>query len=517
MIISDVKEVAIRWANPSASHILGNIHLFCPADRAICHDGDWQAFTPDEKAYTREDLPLFRATVKGEIIQNEEFILRNARGQEKWISSHAAPVRDSEGNISAGVLIFEEITGRKQAEEEKEKLQAEKLEAFARAAETEKLALVGQISGKMAHDFNNILGAIMGNSELALMDCSDAQTRKKLKLIFDQTLRGKNMTRNLVAFAKDQEPKQEFFSIDEKMELVTNLLEKDLEGIHVIREYTPGIPEILADPGMIEHAVVNLIQNSIHALSLTRDPEIIIRTGYQDGHSVIEIEDNGCGIPEKFLEKIFMPSFSLKGSSDKRGMYKSGIKGTGYGMCNVKKYIDQHKGTISIHSQLHKGTKVTITLPVTKKTLTKDEIIVVEKNDICSDRYILLVEDEAAISEVQHTILSHDPCRHRVDIAKNGATALELLNKNQYDVISLDYMLPGEINGMDIYHHIRKTNNTVPILFISGNIEFIESIRELRQKDPYIDHLSKPCKNIDYVNGINKLLWARAAAPSNLT
>lgn len=506
MIISDVKDVAIRWANPSASHILGNLHLFSPVNPRIIHDTDWQAFQPNGKTYTPEDMPLFRATVKGEIIQNEEFIIRNALGQEKWISSNAAPVLDSNGYISAGILIFEDITGRKQAEEEKEKLQAEKLEAFSMAAETEKLALVGQIAGKMAHDFNNILGAIMGNSELALMDCSDTQTREKLELILDQTIRGKNLTRNLVAFARDQEPKQEFFSISEKIELVTNLLKKDLEGIHLVREYSPGIPEILADPGMIEHAVVNLIQNSIHSLSLNQDPEIIVRTGYQDEHIIIDIEDNGCGIPEKFLEKIFLPSFTLKGSSDKGGMYKSSIKGTGYGMSNVKKYIDQHGGTISIHSQLQKGTKVTITLPIRKKALTEKEILTVKKNNICSDRYILLVEDEATISEVQYTILTHAPCRHRVDIAKNGLIALELLNKNKYDAISLDYMLPGKINGMDVYHHIRKTNNNVPILFISGNIEFLESIKELKQKDLHVGHLSKPCKNIDYVNGINKLL-----------
>jgi two-component SAPR family response regulator len=83
--------------------------------------------------------------------------------------------------------------------------------------------------------------------------------------------------------------------------------------------------------------------------------------------------------------------------------------------------------------------------------------------------------------------------------------ALDLLNRNQYDLISLDYVLPGKFNGMDIYHHIRETNQIIPILFISGNIEFLESIKDLKKNDPYIDHLSKPCKNIDYLNGINQL------------
>ena len=313
-----------------------------------------------------------------------------------------------------------------------------------------------------------------------------------------------------MAFAKDLERKQEFFSIDEKMELVITLLKKDLEGIRVIREYTSGIPELLADSGMIEHAVVNLLLNSIHALSLTQKPEIIIRTGHQEDHLVIEIEDNGCGIPAEFLSDIYEPSFTLKGTKDKSGMYKPGIKGTGYGMSNVKKYIEQHNGTISIHSDLKKGTKVAMAFSIIKKELTAEEITEIKKETKKEKKYfgkyILLVEDEQAISDVQYCILTHEPLNHKVDIADNGQDTIDLLNKNTYDFISLDYSLPGELTGMDIYHHVRKTNKTVPILFISGNINFLESITELRQKDPYIDHLSKPCKNIDYVTCINRLL-----------
>ncbi len=499
IIISDTSDAAIRWANPEALRILGNALLFCPANQKISHDEDWKAFRPDGIPYLPEDLPLFRATAKGEIIRNEEFIIRNAQGHEKWISSNAAPVRDSDGIISAGIFIFEDIT-------ELRRVRTEKIEAITIAAEAQKFALVGQIAGKMAHDFNNILGVIMGNSELAMRTCPHTQTRETLELIFEQTLRGKNLTRNLVAFARDHEPKQEFFKIDEKIELVINLLKKDLEDVHLIREYSPGVPELLADPGMIEHAVVNLIQNSIHAVSLVEHPEIMVRTYHQGEFIVLEIKDNGCGIPPEFLGEIFEPSFTLKGSKDKAHMYKLGIKGTGYGMSNVKKYIDRHKGKILIHSKLHKGTRITITLPVIQKELADEEKAAVKKEIICCEKDILLVEDERAISEIQYRILSQDPCYHRVDIAANGQIAMSLLKKRKYDVISLDYMLPGEINGMDVYHHIRKKNKTVPVLFISGNIEFLESIKELKQKDPNVEHLSKPCKNIDYVSCINHLL-----------
>ena len=429
-----------------------------------------------------------------------DYRLRDKNGGIHYFRGSFDAVSKPDGSTERIVCVGEDIT-------ELRKAQTEKVEAMALAAETEKLALVGRIAGKMAHDFNNILGVVMGNAELALMDCPHENTKKTLELIFEQTLRGKNLTKNLVAFARDQEPRQEFFSIDEKMDLVINLLKKDLEGIRVARQYGHSIPELLADPGMVEHAVVNLLQNSIHAVSLVRQPKIIIRTCHRDGWIFIEIEDNGCGIPPEFLKEIFEPSFTLKGSKDMAGMYKSGIKGTGYGMSNVKKYIDQHKGRVSVHSELKKGTKVVISLPVIKKELTDEEIQEVKKENICCGKYILLVEDEQAISDVQCRILTHEPLHHKVDIAASGRAAIDLVNRNPYDVISLDYILPGGLNGMDVYHHIRSKNKTVPILFISGNIEFLESIKDLKQKDPYIDHLSKPCKNMDYLNCINQLLF----------
>jgi CheY-like chemotaxis protein len=308
-----------------------------------------------------------------------------------------------------------------------------------------------------------------------------------------------------VAFADDQEPKQTFFSINQKIDLVLSLLKKDLERIEVIKGYGKDLPDLLADPGMIEHALVNLLQNSIHAVQMADHPRITLRTCCIDDKIRIAIEDNGCGIPEKYLANIYEPSFTLKGSRDLTGSYGSGIKGTGYGMANVKKYIEQHKGRISLESKVGSGTKFTICLPVIKKELTREEKADIQKEKNFFDKMILLVEDEPAISDVQYRILTQDPLYHRVDLATDGKEAMELVLKNQYDLISLDYILPGQMNGMDIYHQIRIKDKTVPILFISGNIEFLESIKELRRKDAFIDHLSKPCRNKAYVDGINVL------------
>jgi PAS domain S-box-containing protein len=496
MWISDEKGTAIR-TNPACleffgateKEVVGKYNLF--KDVVIEKKG----FMPTVKDVFEKGKPVI-LVIDYDFGAVDHVDVKNAT--HKIIKTVLTPVLDNNKKVSNVIVQTIDLTEIKQAEAEK--LMAQKI-----TDENRKQALIGRIAGKMAHDFNNILGIIMGNAELALIDCPDDQTKKSLDLIYNQTIRGKNLTKNLVAFAKDQEPKQEFFSIDEKIDLVLNLLRKDLDGINVIRQYDHGIPELLADSGMIEHAIVNLVQNSIHAVSLVERPQIIFRIYHQGEFIFFEIEDNGCGIPLEFLGEIYEPSFTLKGSKDKNGMYKPGIKGTGYGMSNVKRYIEQHKGNISIHSELQKGTKVTIKLPVIKKELTFDEIANVKKGKIFFEKYILLVEDEQAISDIQYRILTHEPCNHKVDIANNGQVAIDLLNRNKYDLISLDYVLPGKFNGMDIYHHVREINKAVPVLFISGNIEFLESIKDLKQKDPYIDHLSKPCKNIDYINCINKL------------
>ena len=290
---------------------------------------------------------------------NVEYNIVNKDGQQLCVLLTSDFVYEKEQLTGARVVVHN-ITDRKQAE--KEKIHAQKI-----AGEHEKLALVGQIAGKMAHDFNNVLGAIMGNAELSLMECKEIETIKTLELILEQTLRGKNLTKNLVAFAKDQEPKQEFFMIDEKIDLVLNLLKKDLEGICLVRKNKPGLAELLADPGMMEHALVNLLYNSIHALSKVEDPKITIRTYSFADNLYFEIEDNGCGIAKKHFEKIFEPSFTLKGIKDVTGSYKKHIKGTGYGMANVKKYIKQHKGSIFVESEPGLGTKFTISLPFIRK------------------------------------------------------------------------------------------------------------------------------------------------------
>lgn len=392
-----------------------------------------------------------------------------------------------------------DITDRKMREKEKD-------DAVKFTAEQEKYALVGQVAGKMAHDFNNILGAIMGHAEISMFDCQEENTLESLNIILEQTIRGKNLTQNLVAFAKDQEPKEEYFNVNSKIDLVINLLQKDLGNILVVREYKHGVPDILADPGMIEHALLNLILNAIHAMSLEEKPRLVIKTDSRKGHLFIEISDNGCGIPEEYHADIYMPSFTLKGSRDVAGVYQQGIKGTGYGMANVKKYIEKHKGCISFKSSVDQGSTFTISIPIIEKELTHREKTLISKNRVVKNKNILLVEDEYAISLVQEKILTSDPFRHKVTLANTAQKAMDLFDSQDFDLISLDYLLPGNLNGLDVYKYVRSKNKKIPIVFVSGNIGFLESMKKISSTDQCMAHISKPCENIVYANTINKWL-----------
>jgi len=346
----------------------------------------------------------------------------------------------------------------------------------------------------------------MGNAEISMLTCENDEFRQTFQLIFDQTIRGKNLTKNLIAFAQSQEPKQEFFSIYEKLNLVLRLLKKDLKGIELTKtDRTNGV-ELLADPGMIEHSLVNLILNSIHSLSKKESPKLIFNTYCSNGFICFEIKDNGCGIPEKYQHKIFEPSFTLKGSKDSSGAYKPGIKGTGYGLANVKKYVELHKGDILVTSETGRGTKFVIRLPIIRKELSSEEKKEFKQARWQSGKTILLVEDEKDIVDLLFKILTHEPFNHKVDVANTAHQALSMYAEKKYNCLSLDYILEGIQTGMDIYTTVRKENKKIPILFLSGNIEFLESIRELQKKDAYLDHLSKPCQNKNYLNSINRLL-----------
>lgn len=399
------------------------------------------------------------------------------------------------------------LVRRQQRTLKKEIEQRKKAEAAVLvAAEQEKYALVGQVAGKIAHDFNNILGAVMGHAELSLLDCNQESIRKSLNVILDQTKQSRILTRNLVAFAKDQEPREARVNINDKIEMAMALLKKDLEQVEVRLDLAPDLPDLLADPGMIEQALVNLLLNAIQAMSLTPLPRLTLASSTGSGRIYLEITDNGCGIPRAHQKDIFTPAFTLKGSQDETGAYKEGIRGTGYGMANVKKCLDKHGAVITFTSEPGKGTSFFLSFPAAVKGKKSVPAAPGHRVKGTNGKRILVVEDEATISFVLKKILTSPPFSNDLVIVRDGESAISMVNERRFDLVSLDYMLPGRLSGMDVYRHLRARDAETPIVFVSGNIHFIESIKGIKKEDPFMDHLVKPFENMEYAAMIAKWL-----------
>ena len=470
-------QAALEWFGYPAEEMTTGLHL-----SALLSGPDIQYFTH------------FGKTILG----HKEISLIRRDGKEIWAMVETAEIRIKK-EIHGLRICFVDLAERKKAEA-----------ASLYAAEQKKYALVGQVAGKMAHDFNNILGAIMGNTELSLMDCKDKETEENLNIILDQTKRGHILTQNLVAFARDQDPQFRCFNINRRIDIVICLLKNDLGHIDVITTYDEDLPDMMADEGMIEQSLVNMVQNAVHALSLTSDPKLAIATRLNKEMIEIVISDNGCGIPAKAHPDIYTPSFTLKGSKDVAGAYTSGIKGAGYGMANVKKYVEKHSGKISFTSHPGKGTTFILSLPGTMETsCPKPAEGGFDGPRGVTGKQILVVEDESAISTVFQKILTHPPFANTITIADTGQAAMDTFDSFEFDLVSLDYMLPGKTSGLDVYHHIREKNKEIPIVFVSGNMEFIASIQQMIQKDPFLGHLSKPCDNTTYAAAVERWLGGR--------
>ena len=478
----------LNFANREALDFFG----FCREDIGKKLDMD-RLISP---AYRQIVHDRMTAHIKGENPGPMELELIRRNGKPAW--GKAIPILIHEEGRPVGIrCCFMDLTRQRKLEREGIK-----------AAEQEKFALVGQVAGKMAHDFNNILSAIVGNAELTLLDCRDSEIAATLEIILEQAKRGNILTRNLVAFSKDQEIREVYFNINDKMDLVLSLLKKDLVGITVIKHYQESPPELLADPGMIEHALVNLVQNAVHAMAKTSHPVLGLSTESNGTDMTIVIQDNGCGIPEAYAGDIYSPSFTLKGSRDFTGAYPPEIKGTGYGLSNVKKYIDKHNGRIDFLSREGEGTRFSLTLPLKAKALFPSEKDDLMQKPVVKNKTVLVVEDEPAISMVLCKILSSDPFYHEVTLAEDAEAAIARIDEQAFDLVSLDYVLPGQMNGLVVYKHIREIRPTLPVVFISGNMRFLQSIEDMKKTDPFVDHLPKPFGNLLYADKMNHWLQA---------
>ncbi len=467
IIISDDKDGKTLWANPAALRILENGHPFFSRQPGMDPDGDWQVFRPDGIPYALNELPFARAMLEGEIIRNEEFIIRNARGDERWISSNAAPVRDPDGAILAVILVVQDISERILAQNEREKLQAQLIQA-------QKMESLGVLTGGVTHDFNNLLQVIGGNIELFMIE-NQADTREaaefsRLHNVVKSIDRASQLVRQLLLFSRKAEVKKQRVDVNHEVTDTVKMLKRVIpKNIFVELSMAPSVWPIHADPTQFEQVLLNLGGNAVDAMPCggrlnISTQNLMLDDGF-DGDSLdfkpgayvlLTLSDTGFGMDSETLKHAFDPFFTTKAVG----------RGTGLGLASVYGILKSHGGFIHCSSEPGHGTTFKVYWPVMLIEDT-DEATAIGAGCQGGTETLLVVDDEPSIREMITEILQ--PFGYTVLTAADGDEALDMYQRKDMsiDMVILDLNMPG----MDGYQCLRKLVHQDPsarVLVASG-------------------------------------------------
>ncbi|MCJ7422237.1 hybrid sensor histidine kinase/response regulator [Sphingomicrobium astaxanthinifaciens] len=367
-------------------------------------------------------------------------------------------------------------------------------------AQATKMQAVGQLAGGVAHDFNNILTAIIGHCDLMLMRHTPGDSDYgDIQQIKSNSNRAAGLTRQLLAFSRQQTLRPQVLQLADVVAEVSHLLKRLLgETVELKVKHGRDVGLVRADPGQLEQVIVNLAVNARDAMMEKGGGILTIQTypvradqvadiGSEilpvADYSALSISDTGSGIPPAVLGKIFEPFFTTKEVG----------KGTGLGLSTVYGIVKQSGGYIFADSKVGEGTSFVIYLPVHEVTeaapvraggKTKDE----QEEELWGQGTILLVEDEPMVRTVAERALT----RHGYTVltATNGEEALEILEKTDEEIALLvsDVVMPM-MDGPTMGREARKDRPGLPILFMSGYAE--EQLRKSIDIDN-VDFLPKP-------------------------
>jgi two-component system cell cycle sensor histidine kinase/response regulator CckA len=346
-------------------------------------------------------------------------------------------------------------------------------------AQATKMQAVGQLAGGVAHDFNNILTAIIGHCDLMLMRHTPGDSDyDDIQQIKSNSNRAAGLTRQLLAFSRQQTLRPQVLQLPDVVSEVSHLL-KRLLGETVVLQVKHGreLGAVRADPGQLEQVIVNLAVNARDAMAGTGGGKLIIQTYAVKADQVAElgsdilpiadytalsISDTGCGIPPSVLGKVFEPFFTTKEVG----------KGTGLGLSTVYGIVKQSGGFIFADSKVGQGTSFVIYLPVHQEeraAMVRAAAPALKAEETWGTGTVLLVEDEAMVRTVAERALTRQG--YTVLTAANGEEALEIVGRGEViDLLITDVVMPI-MDGPTMVREARLTRPELPILFMSGYAE----------------------------------------------
>jgi two-component system NtrC family sensor kinase len=328
----------------------------------------------------------------------------------------------------------------------------------------------------VAHELNNPLATILTWAERLSQRPVDDQTRRGLEAILGESERAAKIVRNLLTFARKRHTTRAMVDLNQVVRetLALRSYEQRVNNVTTIEALAAGLPQAFADPHQIQQVLLNLVINAEQAMIASHGHgTLVVRTWHDLDRDavVLEVTDDGPGVPEDVQPKIFDPFFTTKEVG----------KGTGLGLTVAYAIVQEHAGRITISSESGRGASFAVELPVGAGALKAPLPRPIEGSTEAVDgSTVLVVEDEAALGAAVAESLQD--AGFIVDRASDGQEALERVRQRHFDLIICDLKMP-RVGGMEFYRELEtaKPEMTRRIMFVTGDVAGTDAERFLEQ------------------------------------
>ncbi|MCE5283978.1 MAG: PAS domain S-box protein [Deltaproteobacteria bacterium] len=402
-----------------------------------------------------------------------ETVIPNSPSGERCLSTAASVLRDEQGEIIAAIECIRDNTEHKKLE--------------GRLNQAEKMEILGTLAGGVAHDLNNILGAMVGYSELLLGKLPmDSPLRRYADRILQSSLKSAAITQDLLTLARRG------ISVSEVIDLNLVVLEfletpefEKIKFYHpdvkIVTKLTDGTLKIKGSPVHLGKVLMNLVSNAAEAISDHGEVTITTASGYLDhpingqdevqegDYAVLTVSDTGKGISANDLGKIFEPFYTKK---------TMGRSGTGLGLTVVWGTVKDHNGYLDVRSKEGKGSAFILYFPITEEEFAKPEGTSSSLIHRGQGESILVVDDMESQRELAMTLL--EDIGYKVETVASGEEAIEHLRNGKADLIILDMLLGTDMDGLETYQRIRAMNPEQRVILVSGFSE-TSQVKKARQ------------------------------------